>query len=114
MATIYKVAAILGFPKIAVYFKLNYFKLIHLQANMLSSVIFTYFAVSHTNLLQKLSFSSSVHSLLPKDNFFKNIFDLSAAGDWDWVAAAEHLPALHYSVDFILLSFGIMGFIWEL
>ena len=37
MVTIYKVAAILVFPKIAVYFKLNYYKLIHLQANMLSS-----------------------------------------------------------------------------
>ena len=30
------------------------------------------------------------------------------------VAAVERLPALHYSVDFILLSFGIMGFIVEL
>ena len=26
----------------------------------------------------------------------------------------EGLPALHYSVDFIFLSFGIMGFIVEL
>ena len=40
----------LSFSKIAVYFKLNYFKLTHLQANMLSSFIFTYFAVNHTNL----------------------------------------------------------------
>ena len=47
--TMYKVAAILGFQKIAVYFKLNYFELIHLQAIMLSSFIFTYFAVKHTN-----------------------------------------------------------------
>ena len=39
MVTIYKVAAILVFfLKIAVYFELNYFKLIHLQANMLSSL----------------------------------------------------------------------------
>ena len=36
------------------------------------------------------------------------------AGDWDCVAAIERLPALHYSVDFIFLSFGIMGFIVEL
>ena len=50
MVTINKVAAILVFPKIAAYFELNYFKLIHLQANMLSSFIFTYFAVNHTNL----------------------------------------------------------------
>ena len=32
----------------------------------------------------------------------------------DCVAAVERLPALHYSVDFIFLSFGIMGFIMEL
>ena len=36
------------------------------------------------------------------------------AGDWDCVAAVERLPALHYSVDFIFLSFGIMGFIVDL
>ena len=36
------------------------------------------------------------------------------AGDWDCVAAVERLPALHYSVDFIFLSFGIMGFVVEL
>ena len=28
--------------------------------------------------------------------------------------AVERLPALHYSVDFIFLSFGVMGFIVEL
>ena len=45
---------------------------------------------------------------------FKNIFDFTTAGDWDCVAAVERLPAqsaLHYSVDFIFLSFGIIGFI---
>ena len=31
-----------------------------------------------------------------------------------YVAAVERLPALHYSVDFIFLSFGFMGFIAEL
>ena len=31
-----------------------------------------------------------------------------------FVAAVERLTALHYSVDFIFLSFGIMGFIVEL
>ena len=41
-------------------------------------------------------------------------FDFTAAGDWDCVAAEERLPALHYSVDFISLSFGIMGYIVEL
>ena len=47
----------------------------------------------------------------PKGYPFKNIFDFTTAGDWDCVAAVERLPALHYSVDFIFLSFGIMGFI---
>ena len=45
---------------------------------------------------------------------FKNIFGFTTAGDWDCVAAVERLSALHYSVDFILLSFEIMGFILEL
>ena len=43
-----------------------------------------------------------------------NIFDFTTAGDWDCVAAVERLPALHYSVDFVFLSFGIMGFIVEI
>ena len=38
----------------------------------------------------------------------------TTAGDWDCVAALERLPAVHYSVDFIFLSFGIMGFIVKL
>ena len=46
--------------------------------------------------------------------FVKNIFDFTTAGDWDCVAAVERLPALPYSVDFIFLSFRIMGFIVEL
>ena len=57
---------------------------------------------------------SSVRSLLPKQYPFENIFDFTTAGDWDCVAAVERLPALHYSVDFIFSSFGIMGFIVEL
>ena len=57
---------------------------------------------------------SLVHSLLPKDNLFKNTFDFTTAGDWDNVAVVEPLPALHYSVDFTFLSFGIMDFIVEL
>ena len=43
-----------------------------------------------------------------------NIFDFTTAGDWDCVAAVERLPALHYSVSFIFMSFGIMGFIVEI
>ena len=61
--TIYKMAAILVFPKMAVYFKLNYFKLIHLQVNMLSSFIFTYLAANHTYLLQNLPFRLRKHKI---------------------------------------------------
>ena len=49
-----------------------------------------------------------------KGYLFKNIFDFTAAGDWDCVAAVERLLALHHSVDFIFLCFGIIGFIVEL
>ena len=45
---------------------------------------------------------------------FKNTFDFTTDGDWDCVAAVERIPALQSSVDFIFLSFGIMGFIVEL
>ena len=55
-----------------------------------------------------------MQSLLPKNNLFKNIFDFTTAGDWDYVAVVERIPALLYSVDFIFLSFGIMCFIVEL
>ena len=44
----------------------------------------------------------------------KKLFDVTTAGDLDCVAAVERLPALHYSVDFIFLSFEIMRFIVEL
>ena len=64
--------------------------------------------------MHTLVFSSLVHSLLPKDNLLKNTFDFTTAGDWDCVAVVERLPALHYSVDFIFQSFGIMGCIVEL
>ena len=50
----------------------------------------------------------------PTFNIFKNILDITTAGDWDCVAAVKRLPGLHYSVDFIFLSFGIMGFSGEL
>ena len=49
-----------------------------------------------------------------QNELFKNIFDFTTAGDWDCVVVGEHLPALCYSVDFIFLSLGIMGFIVEL
>ena len=42
------------------------------------------------------------------------MFDFTTAGDWDCVVAVERLPALQFSVDFIFLSFGIMGFIVKL
>ena len=53
-------------------------------------------------------------SLLLKDNLFKEIFVFATTGDWDCIAAVESLPALHFSVDFIFLSIGIMGSILEL
>ena len=57
----------------------------------------------------------SVHqSLLSKDILLRTCFDVTTADDSGCVAAVERLPALHYSVDFIFLSFGIMGFIVEL
>ena len=55
-----------------------------------------------------------MHSLLPRDNLFKNIFDFTTAGELDCVAAVERLLVLHYSADFIFLSFVIIGFIVEL
>ena len=42
-----------------------------------------------------------------------NIFDFTTAGDWNCVAAVERLPALHYSVDFIFMSFGILDLLWN-
>ena len=54
---------------------------------------------------------SSLGSLIRTDNLFKHILDFTTTGDWDCVAAVGRLPALHYSVDFIFLSIGIMGFI---
>ena len=65
-------------------------------------------------MMSNYGLCSLVHSLLPKDNLFKSIFDFTTAGEWDCVVAVERLPALHYSVDFIFLSFGIIGFIVEL
>ena len=54
------------------------------------------------------TFSSLVYSLLPKDSLFKNIFDLTTAGNWDCAVAVECLLAFHYySVGFIILSLGI-------
>ena len=43
-----------------------------------------------------------------------NIFDFTAASDGECVAAVERLHALHYSVDFIFLTFGIMDLIVKL
>ena len=57
-------------------------------------------------------FSSLAHSLLPKDNLLKNIFDFTTAGDRDYYICGG--PALHYSIDFTCLSFGIMATIVEL
>ena len=65
-----------------------------------------------TFLLKQLEFFGAIFA--SKGYPFKNIFDLTTAGDWDFVAAVERLPALHYSVDFIFLFSGVMGFTVEL
>ena len=56
----------------------------------------------------------SHHAILCMTLSLRTTYDFTTAGDWDCVAVVERLPALHYSVDFIFLSFGIMGFIVEL
>ena len=59
-------------------------------------------------------YQSQLYDCMPSISTGLNLFDFTTAGDWDCVAAVERLPALHYSVDFIFLSFGIMGVIVEL
>ena len=70
------------------------------------------------SLVQKktLHSSSIEYSLLPKYTYdlFKNIFDFTTAGEWDCVAVVEGPTALHYSVDFMFLSFGIIDSILKL
>ena len=61
------------------------------------------------------TFSFLVYYLLPTANFLRTyLFDFTTAGDWDCVAVKERLPALQYCVDFIFLSFWIMGSIAKL
>ena len=43
---------------------------------------------------------------------FENTFDVITAGDWDCVVSVERL--LHYSVEFISLSFWVIGFIVDI
>ena len=44
---------------------------------------------------------------------FKNIFDITTAGDWDCVAAVERLPALHYSVILFSSPLGSWVSLWN-
>ena len=60
------------------------------------------------------SFSLSAIFFASKGCPFKNILDFTTSGDYDCEVAVERLPAVHYSVYFIFLSFGTMGFIVEL
>ena len=73
--------------------------------------------LKQTNQAWKFStlytFSYLSYSLLSRDNLLKNLFDFTTAGDRDCVAAVERLSVLHFSVDFIFLSFGIMVSIVE-
>ena len=76
----------------------------------------TAIGISHTFLLQDLHASMACYHT-PAISISKNIptlFDFTSACDWDCEAAVERLPALRYSVDFMFLSFGIMGFFVEL
>ena len=54
-----------------------------------------------------------MQSLLQNDTLLRTyLTSLHIAGDWDCVATVKRLPALHYSVDFIFLSFGwLVGFV---
>ena len=61
-----------------------------------------------------ISFAKSFDKVPHKRLLHKLEYNGTTAGDWDCVTAVERLPALHHSVDFIFLSFGIMGFIAEL
>ena len=64
-------------------------------------------------LYHKVSPAHVHTTVTEKECPFKKIVDLTTAGDWDCVAAVERLPALHYSVDFIFLSFGVMVSLWN-
>ena len=77
-------------------------------------VITVHFAASDKHCKNSCKLTSKVLAAeLTLMYTFTNIFDFTTAGDWDCVAAVERLPAFHYSVDFIFLSFGLMGFIVE-
>ena len=54
-----------------------------------------------------------MRSLLTKYNIFKNIYDFTTAGEWEFVAAVERLPALYYSVDFIFCPLGSWVSLWN-
>ena len=41
------------------------------------------------------------------------MFDFTTAGDWDCVAAVKHLPALHFSVDFIFFPLESWVSLWN-
>ena len=85
----------------------------YINVNKLQYTMFLKKSTSHTHILT-ISNGMNMCSFASKGYPFKNIFDFTTAGDRDCVAVIERLPALHYSVDFIFLSFGIMGFIVEL
>ena len=44
---------------------------------------------------------------------FKDIFDFTTAGDWDFVAAVERLPALRYSVFLFSCPLGSWVALWN-
>ena len=56
--------------------------------------------------LEAITLEYSLKLKIKRNNWLLALFWV-----WEWT---QVLPALHYSVDFIFLSFGIMGFIVEL
>ena len=59
--------------------------------------------------LHTLHFQSFGVLFAPKgQSFSTNIFDFTTAGGWDCVTTLKRFHALHYNVDYIVLSFGIM------
>ena len=65
---------------------------------------------------QRITFLRTYWNVLVQ--LYRHTYDFlgneNSAGDWDCLAVVERLPAFHCSVDFIFLSFGIMGLIVEL
>ena len=92
------------------------------SADIFSKSIFEKFFQEHyqfqtawTQIRPDVMFSNCLHSAI-LSTFIKLPFVIKifALFIYEWPLKTERLPALHYSVDIIFLSFGNMGFIVEL